>query len=79
MKLHPIKECMQTAAPFIAKGARIYQQFLCAHCGTKQTMAEANRWFAAGTCEQCGEITNIEKDGCNYMMHLQIGSKAGSR
>lgn len=75
MKLHPIEECMAKAMPYMDKGATVYQQFLCSHCGAKQTMAEPNRWYAKGICEACGEQTDIEKDGCNWLMHLQIGSK----
>jgi hypothetical protein len=72
MKLHPIRNCQETAIPFIEKGATIHQQFLCAHCGAKNTMEKANTWYASGACEECNKITNIERDGCNYLLRLSF-------
>lgn len=72
MKLHPIATCLKTAKPYVEKGATIYQQFLCEHCGAKQTIEEANTWFAEGKCEECNKITNIERNGCNYLMRLMF-------
>jgi hypothetical protein len=73
MKLYPFYDCMKAADQHIAKGAKIYQQFNCAGCGVKQTMDEANVFHKLGKCEECGHITNIERDGCNYMLTFGIG------
>ena len=76
MKLHPFYEVAEAASKLIVEGhAHIHQQFNCAHCGTKQTMAEPNKFFKSGTCEACGKITDIEKDGCNYMAHIALTDK----
>jgi len=73
MKLYPMIDCIRRAEPFMDKGATVYQQFLCASCGAKQTMDEANKFFAAGICERCGHQTNILAAGCNYALYSQIG------
>jgi hypothetical protein len=49
-------------------GASVFQQFTCSGCGTKQTMPESNIFYKKGECELCGAITDIEQDGCNYML-----------
>lgn len=72
MKLHPFYEVASEAMKWVNKGGRVYQQFNCAHCGAKQTMDNPNVFYKAGICEECGKETNIEKDGCNYMMHLGV-------
>ncbi len=73
MKLHPIRDCMARADEIIEKyGAEVFQQWLCAHCGAKQTMETPNAFFAAGVCEECGKETDIEADGCNYAVHLAL-------
>ena len=70
MKLHPFDKVVRHATKLIGPGRTAYQQFNCAHCDTKQTMDEPNKFFTKGTCEACGKETNIEKDGCNYMLAL---------
>ena len=75
MKLHPFWECGKAAMELMDKGATIYQQFNCAQCRRKQTMETPNAFFQKGICEECGHETDIEKDGCNYAVHFQIGGK----
>lgn len=71
MNLYPFDECCKEAENRMQQGFDVFQQFNCAHCGAKQTMDDANRFHTRGICEECGRITNIKKDGCNYML---IGS-----
>jgi rRNA maturation protein Nop10 len=74
MKLHPMLECMKRADELIEKyGGYVLQQFNCAKCGEKQTMDVPNAFFTHGICERCGAQTDIEKDGCNYMLHIGVG------
>ena len=69
MKLHPFINCCARAKDIIDAGRGVvYQQWNCAHCGAKQTMPDANTFYKLGDCEECGRRTNIEKDGCNYMV-----------
>lgn len=72
MKLYPIEECQEKAEQYIAKGAKAYQQFLCTHCGAKQTMETPNMWYATGKCEECNQITDIMHDGCNWLLHMPL-------
>jgi hypothetical protein len=65
---HPLHECAATAAPLIESGATIHQKFTCLACGARQTIAEANQFFTRGKCEECGHITDIAVQGCNYMV-----------
>jgi len=69
MKLHPFYDCVRDAEKIMQTGNSVYQQFNCAHCGVKQTMDTSNVFFKTGKCEECGKITDIESDGCNYMVH----------
>lgn len=68
MNLHPFYECATKAQIHIMHGGEIYQQWLCEHCGVKQTMPDANKFYTKGECEECKKITDIEKNGCNYML-----------
>jgi len=71
MKLFPFKDCIEQADARIKfTGATAYQQFNCAKCGVKQTMDIPNTFYRTGKCEGCGHVTDIEKDGCNYMLIL---------
>ena len=67
MNLHPFYEVAENAQRKIAEGWNVYEQFNCAHCGAKQTMSDPNRFHKKGKCEECGKVTDIEKDGCNFM------------
>jgi hypothetical protein len=66
MKLHPFDDVAENAKRRIAEGWTVYQQWNCAHCGVKQTMPDANKFFTRGRCEECGEETNIVRDGMNF-------------
>jgi hypothetical protein len=65
---HPIQDCLETAAPLIESGATIHQKFTCEVCSSRQTIAEANKFFTHGKCEECNHITDITKTGCNYLV-----------
>jgi hypothetical protein len=67
MNLYPFDEVSDQAEEQALKGATIYQQFICAACGVKQTMEDKNIFYASGKCEECGSITDIRKNGCNFM------------
>jgi hypothetical protein len=67
MKLHPFDKVAKNAAMWMSRGVTIHQQFNCEHCGTKQTMEKPNIFFEKGTCQECSKVTDIKKNGCNYM------------
>lgn len=70
---YPIEECAAAAFEKVQRGATIYQKWTCAHCGSRQTMDEPNKFFRAGICEECKGQSPIVK--CNYMLHMQIGRR----
>jgi len=74
MKLYPFDECLRAVVRHhLEKGATFYQQFNCAKCGAKQTVDVPNLFFTHGDCQECGGRTDIQKDGCNYMLTFGIG------
>jgi hypothetical protein len=67
MKIHPFREVAAHAEEKMNQGMTIYQQWLCRHCGVKQTMPDKDKFYTLGKCEECGRVTDIEADGCNFM------------
>lgn len=65
---HPFYETVDAANKEIAKGHTVWQKFTCANCSSRQTMGTPDTFYKTGTCEECNHITNIEKDGCNFIM-----------
>lgn len=51
--------------PLLAQGWTVHQKWTCKHCRSRQTMEETNRFFASGKCEECKEVTIIQK--CNFL------------
>jgi hypothetical protein len=72
MNLHPFDEVAKNAESKIREGWEVYQQFNCAGCGVKQTMDDKNIFHTRGRCEECGHVTDIRKDGCNFMAMLSM-------
>jgi hypothetical protein len=68
MKLHPIEDCIANANRLIRAGCQVMQQFNCAACGAKQTIEEINIFHTQGRCEECQHVTDMVKDGCNYLV-----------
>ena len=71
---YPIEECVKQAEERRAaiKGpVKIHQKWSCRACGSRQSMAEANKFFRSGKCEDCGNVSIIDK--CNYL--LMIGGE----
>ena len=68
MKLHPFHDVVKQAEAVMERGGKVYQQFNCAGCGVKQTMDDVNVFHTMGHCEECGHITDIKKDGCNFLV-----------
>lgn len=73
MKVYPFDEVCEKANTMVAQGWRFYQQWNCEHCGVKQTMAAPNTMFMRGKCEECGDVIDIAKHGCNYMLESGAG------
>ena len=67
MKLFPFYDVAENAEEKMHQGWTIFQQWQCAHCKAKQTMADPNHFYMRGICEECSKETDIREDGCNFM------------
>jgi Fe2+ or Zn2+ uptake regulation protein len=65
---YPFFEMAATASELIKDGWDVFQKYTCDHCGSRQTMDDANIFHTHGKCEECGKITDIKQRGCNYML-----------
>jgi len=79
-KNHPIAECIKTAERVRSQhpGSAYFQKWTCGGCGRRITGNTPNKFFANGHCEDCGHVTNLEKAGCNYAVHLVVGGLAST-
>ena len=68
MKVHPFYEVAKAAEAEVVAGNTVHQQFNCAKCGVKQTMEDKNKFFMTGRCEECGHVSDLVADGCNFMV-----------
>jgi hypothetical protein len=59
----------------IKGGTKVYVKFTCHNCGARQTIDEANKFFAHGNgCEECGKTSYPTRFG--LMMMMSIGGKS---
>jgi hypothetical protein len=75
MSDHPFYEVAAAVEEYIAGGATIYQKFTCAGCGNRLTMDVPNVLYKTGSCDRCDAITDIEEQGCNYMLIAAVPRK----
>lgn len=65
---YPFKKVCDKAEELVKQGFKVHQKFTCAGCGQRLTIAEPNKFHRTGSCDQCPTITDIEKQGCNYLV-----------
>ena len=68
MSDHDFQAVVESAAEKIAIGGTVYQKFTCQACGNRLTMDVPNTFYTSGTCDKCGEVTDIEKQGHNFLL-----------
>lgn len=73
---HPFDEVAASADEYIKKGGQVFQKFTCSSCGNRLTMDVPNVFYKTGTCDECGTVTDIEAQGCNYLVVLDSGSRS---
>lgn len=66
-----MSEILRRAAPIVLSGGNVYFEFTCAYCGLRQGFDEPNTYYLFGTCEKCGEISQITRAG--FLMTVEIG------
>lgn len=64
----PLDEIAQAVQEHIDNGCLIFQKFTCAGCGQRLVIDIPNRLYTSGNCDKCGHVTDIQKQGCNYML-----------
>lgn len=69
-KDHPFGVILAAAKKHAEAGRLCYQKFSCSKCGQRLTMETPNVFHRTGSCDQCGHITDIEKQGCNYLLEV---------
>jgi hypothetical protein len=68
----PFGDAAAEAAAHFRAGHTVHQKFTCGRCGTRQTMAEPNRFFTSGKCEECGHVTDLVVRGCGYLLVTRV-------
>jgi len=72
---YPLEACMKKANAIIDAypGTKIYQKFSCGGCGERLTIDIPNEFHERGSCDKCDFITDIRKQGCNYLVVYAAG------
>lgn len=70
---YPLSVIAESMTKQIRRGAVCFQKFTCAGCGNRLTQEVPNVLYTKGTCDNCDTITDIEKQGCNFMFILGVG------
>jgi hypothetical protein len=68
---YPFTQVLEEADKLIESGnglVKLYQKFTCESCKGRLTMEEPNTFYTSGKCDRCGSVTNIKKNGCNYLV-----------
>ena len=65
---YPLLDMAAEAAKHIDQGSTVWQKWTCSHCGSRQTMENPNVFYKSGHCEECGQVTIIEKCGYTLLM-----------
>jgi len=59
----PLELALERAEWWIDRGFVVHQKFTCENCGNRLTIEEPNKFFAKGSCDKCGYVTEIKKCG----------------
>lgn len=62
---YPIIEIVEKANEALNTfpGSSVFFKFTCSHCGARQSFETPNTLHTSGTCEECGNVTTIDKAG----------------
>lgn len=64
----PFNDVVAKATELSKFGFLVFQKFTCAGCGQRLTIETPNTFHTTGSCDKCPALTDIEKQGCNYML-----------
>lgn len=65
---YPFEEICEFVENHIHNGCTCYQKFTCSNCGQRLTIDIPNVLYTSGTCDKCEHVTDIAKQGCNYLL-----------
>jgi hypothetical protein len=68
VKTYPFNYVVESLLKRRLEGWDFLMQFNCTKCGVKQTIDGLNKVYEKGQCEECGAITDLKLEGCNYML-----------
>ena len=68
----PWHEVAKKAEALAKSGVDVYQKFTCSGCGQRLTMDVPNHFYEEGTCDKCPAVTDIKKQGCNFMIYARL-------
>jgi hypothetical protein len=69
---YPFADVATKAEALSRAGHEVFQKFTCDGCGARLTIEQPNVFHTSGTCDKCRTITDIERKGCNYMVHMAL-------
>jgi phage terminase large subunit GpA-like protein len=73
---YPLIQMATEANRHVEAGATVWQKWTCEHCGSRQTMEKKNTFYKSGRCEECGQVTIIEKCGYTLLMESQPANRS---
>jgi hypothetical protein len=68
----PFDEVAAEVEEHVRRGSTFFQKFTCAGCGQRLTMDVPNKLYTSGGCDKCGHVTDIQAQGCNYLLMMGI-------
>lgn len=74
----PWDEIIRAVEQHNKMGHDCFQKFTCAKCKNRLMIEQPNRFHTTASCDKCGHVTDIKKQGCNYML-LMRGPKEETR
>ena len=64
------EELLPQMEEILEAGGTFWGKFSCQNCGSRQTFGQKNTLFTRGKCEECGNITHLDRWGLVVMYAL---------
>lgn len=69
-----LAETFASAQICMSKGADVYFQWKCLHCGVKQTFPEPKTFHIRGQCEECKGVSDLTSPSAEVGFMMMAGS-----
>ncbi len=77
---HPLEDILTEVNQILENdGVNVFQKFTCEACKNRLTIEEPNTFYTSGKCDACGHVTDIKKNGCNFMVIARLTDNPGPR